>query len=120
MKKTEMCFCQSYVDDNGEMKDCTCGKCADALKKKEVKWLGNMTREEMDKAREENSLEWWKDRANELNDEVVRLKNKVLICPKTISGKHHFSMGMYEKFPSCEFCGIFDDLVISSKDKNDK
>ena len=27
-KKVDQCFCQSYVDDNGELQDCTCGKCA--------------------------------------------------------------------------------------------
>lgn len=120
MKKTEMYLCQSYCDDKGVIQDCTCGKCEKKLKEKEGKWLGNMTREELDKAREENSLEWWKDRAYELNDEIIRLKSKVLICPKSMSGNHYWSMGMYEKYPSCEFCGIFDDRVISSKDKNDK
>ena len=26
--KTEQCFCKSYVDDDGQLKDCTCGKCS--------------------------------------------------------------------------------------------
>lgn len=28
---TEQCFCQSYVDNNGELQDCTCGKCTELL-----------------------------------------------------------------------------------------
>ena len=24
---TEQCFCQSYIDDDNELQDCTCGKC---------------------------------------------------------------------------------------------
>ena len=26
-KKIEQCFCQSYCDDGGILRDCTCGKC---------------------------------------------------------------------------------------------
>jgi hypothetical protein len=26
-RKTEQCFCKSYYDDNGDLQDCTCGKC---------------------------------------------------------------------------------------------
>jgi len=29
--KSSQCFCPSYVDDNGKLRDCTCGKCASQL-----------------------------------------------------------------------------------------
>lgn len=34
IKPVEQCFCQSYVDDNGVLQDCTCGKCANLIKTK--------------------------------------------------------------------------------------
>src|ERR1035437_232588 len=27
--KVEQCFCQSYYDENNNLKDCTCGKCGE-------------------------------------------------------------------------------------------
>ena len=30
--KTESCFCQSYINNAGKLKDCTCGKCSEVLR----------------------------------------------------------------------------------------
>lgn len=34
------CFCQSYVDNNNELQDCTCGQCEVTHKEKKEKIVG--------------------------------------------------------------------------------
>lgn len=30
-------------------------------------------------------------------------------CPKTMTGKHHWVLGMFDAYNECHFCGIVDD-----------
>lgn len=44
INKTEQCFCKSYYDGQTDtVKDCTCGKCADLVSKKEYWQMFDMS-----------------------------------------------------------------------------
>ena len=84
--KTKQCFCQSiYNGETNQVENCTCGKCADSLKKQESDWeykiepilVRNFDNDKYQWTRADKEL---KDFISQLlKDQREELKKKVLV-----------------------------------------